>query len=234
MTDSVVSVVCRRNHNKALKLWEFQPEWAAIAGFGDTCVQWLAKDAYGAGSSETWERLNTQPLLNEVYTLRVSTPFTATSAQPFWVLYQPALTSINGWGDPPEEIPLCCLVQAVLLDVIEYGKGQYGGDYAWITVQIQQVVPLNEIVQRFPPNSSGEACRMVQQNLSQSYERVEWEDWTIISVSAQGNVGGWIVTRHYNGSQTIVLYCDWWIDEDDLYAGNRPLTEEEWAQLTAR
>lgn len=75
---------------------------------------------------------------------------------------------------------------------------------------------------------------MVQQNLSQSYERVEWEDWTIISVSAQGNVGGWIVTRHYNGSQTIVLYCDWWIDEDDLYAGNRPLTEEEWAQLTAR
>jgi len=232
MADSVVSVVCRNFHNKTIKLWEFQPEWTAIAGFGDSCVKWLAKDACSIGNGKIWERLNTQPLPDEVYTLRVSTPFAATSTQSVWVLYQPALTSINGWGDPLEEIPLCCLVQAVLLDVIEYGREHYGGAYAWIKVQIQQVVPLNEIVQRFPPNSSGEACRMVQQNLSQGYERVEWGDWTIISVSAQGNVGGWIVTKNYNGSQTIVLYCDWWVDEDDLYAGNRVLTEEEWAQLT--
>jgi hypothetical protein len=231
MSEYVLSVSCRKRRIE-LKLWEYQPDWAVVCGFGNGCVQWLSRNACGGGSSEIRERLNTQPVLDEIYTLRVSTPFTANSDQPFWILYQPALTSMNGWGDPPEEIPLCCLVQATLHDVIECGRADHCGDYAWVNVHIQQVIPLGEIVHRFAETTSGEACRMVQQSLSQGYEKIEWEEWTIISVSAQGNVGSWIVTQPHNGYQTIVLSCDWWVDEDDLYAGNRPLTQEEWIQLT--
>lgn len=225
MSNSVLALTCACCKGLVEASWNHQPDWAKLSGFGTDCIEWSDN---GVHAGEHWLRLDTPPIQGNLYTVKVQMPFTIDSSnQPVWVVWQPAHSSADSWAEFPEKIPQSCLVQIKLQEILEDSKTS-----AWIRVEVQQVIPFEQLAQILPPREGKDLCPLFEVVFPDGYYKEQSGDWTFISVNAQSNLGSWIVCRQWQDVPVLLLYREWGFHECELYVGHRSLTPEEWQRLT--
>lgn len=236
-TNSVISVICK--DGRTPERWGVRPDWADIYGFDSSNVSWQPKK--GQFSRDEWDLLATTPIVGKVYTLSVYDPFTATSDRPFWVLYEPLQIAVESWRSYPEEIPSCCLVQVHLLEIIKQKRRAS----THINVKVDRVIPLDEIISILPPNDRGDILPIEREQIGDDEERILGEAsstrnktitksgvWTLVELFGN-HCNYWVITQNNKEQQIAILYGEWSHEDysDYVYAGHRPLTQEEWLKL---
>lgn len=188
------------------------PSRVCLSGFGD-CVQWLARaDAAGAQAA----LLDRMPSIGETHALVVRKPFHAEAGQPFWCLYLPALSFMNGWSEHPDEIVKSALVRCDLQD-------QADGVHVHVTVI--DVLPLNRISARFPLGDAIGADYWRDFPM-QAVEIARCGDFTAVSGSFEGDITGFALFEKKAVREHLILegYADF--NSDRASACNNPLDDE--------
>jgi hypothetical protein len=140
-------------------------------------------------------------------------PINAATGADLWIFYQPTTSFHNGWEEAPEELGMAALAHC---EVIEPGK-----------LRVLEVVVVRELAGRLSADSSGE----VPEIPNRPRIRVDWEDLTVIDGSFEGDLGRWMLLQTIDGVHHVLIYGEWDRNSDVVYAGNRPLTREEFREL---
>ncbi|KQY79843.1 hypothetical protein ASD24_18010 [Paenibacillus sp. Root52] len=198
-----------------------------IVGYEDI-MEWLDEDGDVPGLDEQiWARSDSIPVKGQMRTVKVHHPFYMVLGKPFWVLYTPALSSLNGWDSHPEEIDQSAFIQCYIDQVLVEGESE-----AWIQIHVHEVLLLTELQGTFPP-------REVKESYLESFEMfndpyiVQYQDWTWISAGSQGNIGVWALIKRYQEQYHMLVYGDWDIHSNNAYGGNAVVPDdriEGWIQ----
>lgn len=198
-----------------------QPTQRVLLGFAliayDDMLEWsdFVKDAPPA-NERCWVRSDTQPCVGEHRIVNAQCPFNFKIGDRFWVLYRPALSSLNGWEDSPNEIELSALVKVRFVRTLSHG------DYnAWVKVRVEDVLPLGQICDRFPARVIKRKDLWPQWGAFAEHPGCTCGDFSLYSWNDQGDVGGWYVTYTDPSHVThVILYNEWYSHHDDIYCGN--------------
>ena len=219
-----VSFTCTACGKPIIAAWTNRPAWAQVAGFSN--VGWVAEGTR-IPCGDIWPRLATMPVARREYALHVQVPVTIYPRRPFWVLFQPALSAVNGWEEHPTEISASGLVQVVLTEVCVHGET--GG---WIKARVLQAIPVRDIADRFAEDGSGATAPLLSQLGVRGYCEVRTEDLSYISAQMEGDVGAWVLCQRWGQSARVLMYGEWGFHADYVFAGNRPLQAAEWQGLS--
>lgn len=184
-----------------------------LSGFGD-CVRWLAQPAVSGPRAAPLDRV---PASGETHELAVRMPFHAEAGQPFWCLFQPALSALNGWSEYPDDIVRSALVRCDMLDVQVADP-----DGARIRAIVSDVLTLDRISSRFPPGDAIGAD-FWSDFPKQTVETARCGVFTGLVGSFEGDVTGLALFERKAGRQHLILegYSDF--HADFVVACNNPL-----------
>ncbi|MEW6302889.1 MAG: hypothetical protein AB1705_05430 [Verrucomicrobiota bacterium] len=216
-----------------------RPPWARVAGFDSTCVRLCealnaeTRDAVRANPRREENRyLESRPGAGERYIAAVEHPFAAKPDAPFWFLFQPPVSLLNGWEEDPEEIYYSGLVRCALDEVLHQDERQ-----ALVAVTVQEVLSLAEIPERFAESKDDEVALLA----GDAFRGASWcryLNFLHVSWDLESDVGVWWLFREDElyadkPGYRLLLHGQWGWHEAWLWAGNRRLTEIEAGQLTA-
>ena len=216
VTISLSCTVCGQPHSA-----DPPANWARLVGYD--CIGWIDP---GAKRPRTGQQASTDicPDIGQSRIAQVSAPFDASADRPFWALFQPALSWINGWAEFPEEIDRSALVHCELTDVLEDN-----GDHAWVALRAIDVVPLPDLIQRFD-RTEGSV------DLSYAYPTA-WEtkarNWLLVEGNGEGDVGEWVLVHRRPDGDHLVLHARWDFHRSIVEAGNTRLKDGEADALCA-
>ena len=163
--------------------------------------------------------LNTLPDVGSRHTLQLKHPFVATDQEPFWMLFEPVLSRVNGWDEHPEEIARSGLVQCRLVELVS------ADDYRpVVVVAVVQTVVMTGLRDHFPQTDHGALTVEPERVVMEVVVRggLVWRSW-----SMQSDVGGWGVYLPGDDDWALVLSCQWGFHESHVFAGHRRLTDDE-------
>lgn len=192
--------------------------WVSVRGHS---AEWLDLDSTRTAGRE-WRRSDACPEPDTRRYVKVPYPFSANRDAPFWLLFMPGLASENGWCSHPETIPESAFVRCSLIEVLEREKSS-----AWISVAIDDVVKITELERNFHPMNGP----LPALERHQTVERARFHEWEAIEGSSEGDVGVWFIARHSLQKVHLLVEGKWSFHEDEVYAGNLELTEEQWSSL---
>ncbi len=216
-----IVLTCPRCAQPTAILEARRPSWAHISAFAT--VRW-AED----GPRPIWEGLNAPPAVGAHYLLHVRHPFQASPDRAFWVLFQPVLSSLNGWLECPHELSSSCLVRCGLRAVVSKGA-----ESAVIRIQAREVLAVPDIAARFALDSTGAAFGELADlaRHTGNLHSARWGDLVYWEGTLESDIGAWVVCHINLDRQSVVLYGQWDAHQDVVYAGHRPLNAEERAFL---
>ena len=197
------------------------PHWAA---FSASNAEWLDPDA-PIPAGNIWPRSDTPPEAGQLRTIRVRHPFRAPGDAPFWILYLPARAAENGWAEAPETIPHSAFALCRLETVVQREKAA-----AWISVRIDDVVPLPALVTRIPAQHPPLSPLASHQTL----RRAAFENWEVLEGNTEGDVGVWVIALHSAHKVHLLVQEEWSFHEDVVCAGNVELTREQWVAFSGK
>lgn len=153
---------------------------------------------------QVWRRSDTLPRAGERRIIKVGfyTPFSGELGDSFNVLFSPANSALNGWGEAPEELECSAVVSCVFEELVS------GDEYqALIEVSVKRVITLSELRER--PCSKAE--NLFAGGFGECVElEFTWRDWEYYSFDAQGDCGDRrLVFTDGNGTRHLILQCDW-------------------------
>ena len=191
------------------------PAWAQVSGF-EACVQWL--DTPGLPTPGARSRLH------------VGSPFRANEAEPFWALYMPPLSFLNGWEEHPEEIEATGIVECRLReDLGPDGRGRQ------VVVEVLRSVSLGAIPSTFPAEASPqEASLPWEPTHPPPIEVLRWKGFTVRSWNAESDLGGWAIYMKLGSQFALILTGSWGFHESAIAAGCRLLSAKEARELGLR
>jgi hypothetical protein len=197
-----------------------QPEKIVLEGFNiiayDMMVEWsdFTKDDNLESKGKFWERSMKIPIKNESKVVRVKFPFNFEIGESFWLLFVPGTSFFNGWEEHPEEIDQSAIVQCRFDDILYRNEHN-----TWIEIKILDVIPLLNIVEKFPSKKDTGYLDSLKSN---EYSNVfEYKHWIYYSWSAQGDLGGWgLIYKHSSGKNYMILFSEWSFHYDNVYCGN--------------
>lgn len=197
--------------------WSRKPDWASLAASDGHC--WPAKPPTPDGGQEL---LETPPVVGNSYDLYLG-PGDITAEHPcFWTVFRPPISTWNGWEEAPHELRESCLVHCRSL-----GPGTIPSSRR---VSCLDVLPFPAIGRRFPPVAAGEISLWPGNNPS----RFEVKDMVYLSGNLEGDVGEWGVFQRTSAGASLIVYGSWGHHEDDVFAGHRHLSREEFDRLDRR
>ncbi|GAA1116771.1 MULTISPECIES: hypothetical protein [Kitasatospora] len=202
------------------------PAWAAAAG--TALARWpdpdCAESPYeGRGVAQT----DRMPVAGEERMLGLDGPLLVEG--PFWCLFAPAATALNGVPDDPDGLPEHALVRCTPLAVADARPGG-----AWVRVAVEEVVRLTEVRERWAPSSAGSVAGLFPpEGASVDRCSVRRGPLRYVEWSAQGDLGRRAVLWEGDGRSVLLMYAEWSFDEDDVVFGHRPLTAAEAADVRA-
>lgn len=157
------------------------------------------------------------PQIGEKRFLKIRHPFCGETGKNFRTLFQPALSSVNGIGEPPEELEQSAVVTCQLDEILE--KNDF---CAWVSVTVREVLLLSELYRHYPEQASPDLFEKFQERGSavQTYP-FSWQNWDYDSWTMQGDVGEWkLFFTDPNGKKHLILLYYWGSCDEILYIGN--------------
>ena len=150
-----------------------------------------------------WPRADKMPEVGERRFIKVGPPFAQEVGTRFNVLYLPALSALNGWGEYPEELSGSAVVSCI------YEKTVSANDFcAWIEASVESVIPFPELYKHYP-------CRKVSSLLEGAFGEeakleFRWQNWEFYAVSTQGDFGEWqIIFTDSDNVKHLIMFCEW-------------------------
>ena len=199
------------------------PNWAWVSGFDD--VEW-SQECVPRPDIE-WPRMESPPTIGGRYGLLSPHRLPRNS---FWVLFRPALSALNGWGEYPTEFGSSCVVCCEWERSLgEFDWGVYGKRYGEVIIATE-VIALRDLAKLVPPNTSGAVPEIPT---TRTY-RVDWEDLTLFDCNVQVNLGGYFVCQSVSDEHTLLLCGEFDFSPSFFCAGNRPLSDSEYRALEER
>lgn len=196
------------------------PNWARLAAHDG--VEW--SESLYPEEGEFWHRMEAEPEVGRWYGLRVRHPFEASDSAPFWVLFQPALSALNGWEEHPSELAASGVALCKLLSVLSEGPNR-----GWIGVEVLDFVAFAHAASRFEARDG---------ELPFFYDapgtRTDWGDLSLLETSHQSDVGSWGLFQLRSDGPVLVAACDWGFHGGWVYVGHRAIGPREWTQLERR
>lgn len=117
-----------------------------------------------------WERSSTIPVVGSYRSVLVSHPFNMTVGDTIWSLFQPALSSFNGWDEHPEEINNSAMVKFCFVSILSRNE-----EKAWIVIRIEDVLLLKEADTRLKSREiPGTSKEFDSYNNSYIFANEEW------------------------------------------------------------
>jgi len=168
-----------------------------------------------AGKSDLWPRLEAAPAVGSRCWLRIYRSFEGPEV--FHALFQPALSSLNGWTVHPAELLDSAVVECRKLDA---KKG-------WLHVEVLSVTPLADLQEPLEEPAAdldwltGRDHRVRGQAGSLHYFEADFDR----------EDGAWAVCREDDGGQLFVILSQQLARGGPAQSGNRPLTGEQQREL---
>lgn len=214
--------VCHKNYEKAKK---DHPAFE-ITGL-DNVMDWSdfrPEDNLPRLDERIWARSEKAPTAGERRIVQVHSHFHMSLGESFWTLFTPALSHFNGWDSHPEEIEASAFVRCKLERVLDRNEQK-----AWVELYIEEVALLSELCAKVPPrDGSGYAEHL---GLYRDSHIFQWQDWFLVTSSAEGDLGVWGLVRKTAGHYHLVTMGDWDFHLDMAYGGNLVLPESEWDEM---
>jgi hypothetical protein len=211
------------------------PAWAHVAG--STGVQWADPGLAGIPTTpdEPWLRADARPRPGEHHVVLVDgEAFSLGPAETAWLLWAPALSTVNSVEEHPEECARLAMVRCELLEVLDSSVG-----HAWLRVAVHTVVGVEEAA-ALPATTDGAiGTDLLPVDLD---DRSSWSlppnryrtvsvttagGWRYCSWSAQGDAGAWMLLSTADPGPRLVLGSSSVMCESWVAMGNRPLRGRE-------
>ncbi len=163
---------------------------------------------------QVWLRSDSVPTVGEERIIRVTFPFCFENDEKFELLFMPALSSLNGWDEYPDEIDKSAIVGCELLEIIEADDSE-----AWIKVKIVSVIMLSDISEKYPPKSSE---LLPSRSMLREYQYTyKFDNWEYSTFTAEGDIGSWeLVYTDNSGVRHLIIYAEWGFHYNYVYYGN--------------
>lgn len=221
MAQQVVALVC--NACKSLsEPVNMESSLFDIAGFEDVVMEWSDfKDEVPTPDTIHWVRSDRPPMKGEVRTVNVHHPFYMAVGEPFWILYTPVLSSLNGWDSHPEEIEQSSFVRCFIERVLDQNESK-----AWLQVKILDVLMIRDYNMNFPVRDGSNGYLDDFEMFGQPHIFC-YKDWLYISAGAEGDLGVWALVKQVNSQYYMLVYGDWGFHKYNAFGGNILLPNQQ-------
>lgn len=162
-------------------------------------------------ANSIWQRSDVVPGTGESRLVRIHYPFSQSSGEKFWSLYQPALSSINGWSEYPEEIDASAFVECEVTDIASSTPHE-----AWARVTVSRVIMVRDAFSTLPVNT--ESPDFITEYSWQ--EVTPHANWLLLESSYEGDFGESALVRTVGDKYHLVLFSTWGLHESTAYLGN--------------
>lgn len=212
--------------------WAAKPAWARVAGFGCAALSSTSPPA----TAPHWILLREAPIVGRAYPLRVWLPFRGALGDAIWVAYPPPATSpeVTEWCDVPAALPTGGLARCRFLAVLSHDEPD--SVYlpgAWLHVAIEEVITLPDLAAHFAPDTTGRPLPPDMGPAHRYTRGCHWGDLYYIAHSVEGDIHEWAVWQRRPDGAAAILGGERIFDDDIVYAGHRPLSAAELAELEA-
>lgn len=163
---------------------------------------------------QIWPRADKMPEVGERRLINVDPPFNQEVGDRFNVLYLPALSSVNGWEEYPEELSGSAVVSCV------YEKTVGADEFcAWIEVTVESVIPFPELYKHYPLRK---VSSLLEGGLGEHLTLAcRCDSWEYYTYSAQGDWGEWrLIFVDDEKVRHLVLCCEWYTHGGFVQCGN--------------
>lgn len=201
-----------------VNLLRYKPSQASVAGY-DVCVAWIGEGTVSDDKSVM--RMSEPPVEGKNYTLQVNHPFKAGPHDPFWILFQPWDSAVNGWEDFPHELEFARIVKCKPVEIIKKNAKSN-----WVVIEVLESMGFSKISDRFAKGSGPIPSYPTQRML-----RIDWNDLIYFNANLEGDVTAWFICQKQGNQMTMLLYGTAGWHEDFFFTGNRPLSAEEFKCL---
>ena len=165
-----------------------------------------------------WERSEILPEQGEQRLIKVHYPFCCKTGENFRTLFQPALSAINGFGEPPEELNQSAIITCRLDNILSRNEHE-----AWISVTVTEMILLSDLCRYYPAHVRPELFEAFQSHNPHSVQcyPFSWQNWKYDCWTAQGDVGEWkLFFTDETGKKHLILLETWGMCDSMLYIGN--------------
>ncbi|NCG18128.1 MAG: hypothetical protein GWP91_03840 [Rhodobacterales bacterium] len=213
---------CDKCDQPGKNLADRKPAWAQISAWDSDCITWLNQ----APDEEDPEMsvVEDLPLVGDIRCLLVRHPFRASTTEPFWTMFCPPLSLLNGWRDFPDEIAQSGLVKTEVVQVIDGGPDLAEAGCALVEVRVVESIQVDQLGQHFPEASDpGESLLFMPQFPPKGAARSVCGDLTIVDADAQAAQGGWVLLQ----DDAVLLFGTWDFHTRFVYAGRLRVSDEQ-------
>lgn len=171
-------------------------------------------DDVPALGEDIWLRSDNVPMIGEERIIHVISPFSFENNEKFELLFMPALSSLNGWEEYPDEIEKSAIVGCELAEIIEADDTE-----AWLKVKVVSVVMLSELAEKCSPKNLD---MLPERSMLRDYQyTTKHENWEYSTFDAQGDIGSWeLAFTDDSGVRHLVIYAEWGDHYNYVYYGN--------------
>jgi len=226
--------------------------WARLCGYDSFCIrlceEWKGHDPPPPGEElpKKYRSLNSMwsvrrcgikavqppfleaaPVAGKSYIASVQHPFIAEKGEPFWFLFQPPYSLLNGWEECPEEIYNSHLVHAVLDRVLHRED-----NFALIVVTVQEMISVPTINKLFPETTGAKVFSMFDDDFARRSYWARWLNYVYIYWNLESDVGVWWIFRQdqlyeCDPQFNLVLQGHWGWHDALIWAGNQRVSANE-------
>ncbi len=161
-----------------------------------------------------WQRSDTLPNPGESRLVKLRDPFCRSTGEDFWSLFLPGLSSVNGWGEYPNEIDLSAFVQCSLTDVISANSGR-----AWARIAVSRVIMLRDACTLLPAATDDSDFISGIADFSWRHLTI-FGNWILFEGNFEGDLGRWALVNVREGKYHLIMFGEWGFHESDAYFGN--------------
>ncbi|MFF2889301.1 hypothetical protein [Paenibacillus sp. NPDC057967] len=186
-----------------------------IVGFENDVMEWSDYENEIPPLDESrWIRSDHPPEKGQVRTVKAAHPFHMMIGEPFWMLYTPVLSSLNGWDSHPEEIEQSSFVHCSIERVLERNDTK-----AWLRVKVLEVGMIKDYNQCFPVRDGSSGYLDDFEMFGEPY-LFNYRNWLFISAGAEGDLGVWGLVKRLDTQYHMLVYGDWGLHKNNAFGGN--------------
>ncbi len=214
MGQEIIALVCGTCKSLSERV-KMESELFDIVGFENDVMEWSDyENEVPPLDDPRWIRTDRPPLQGQVRTVKVYHPFYMMIGEPFWMLYTPVSSSLNGWDSHPEEIEHSSFVRCSIERVLERN------DYkAWLRVKVLEVLMIKDYNIRFPVRDGSNGYLEDFEMFGKPYI-FNYRDWLFINAGAQGDLGVWGLVKRMDSQYHMLVYGDWGFHRSNAFGGN--------------
>ncbi|WP_314303668.1 hypothetical protein [Brevibacillus parabrevis] len=228
MAQEVIALTCRTCGSLSEPV-KMESEFFDIVGFENDVMEWSDfENEVPPLDAPHWVRSDRPPVQGQVRTVKVYHPFHMQAGEPFWMLYTPLSSSLNGWDSHPEEIAQSAFVQCSIECVIARNECQ-----AWLQVKVLEVRMIHDFDRYFPARNGNDGY-LDDFRMFRNPSICHYRNWLFISAGAEGDLGVWGLVKQIHSRYHMLAFGDWGFHKNTVFGGNILLPTQSMEELIAQ